>query len=567
MWIPRASGTTDNILGVKFSSATDGWAIASASSGGERLTTTDGGLTWASTADTSLYELGAICFVDAQRAWVTGNNARILRTTNAGVSWQLQNTDSNTILTSIHFADANTGWAVGYYHAFIFVTPVIYKTQNGGNTWNLIYNPADVFDNWALTDVFCVDQNLVWAVGTQRLLRSTTGAGPWYKDTVNTTFYGVYFVSPSTGWTVGMNGTILKSTDGGISWAQQLFLGSASLMDVYFADSLNGWAAGQSGRIFRTTNGGTQWYMEPGNTTETLEHIFAGADGSIWIAGQNGILLQSGKMPALQASPMHLDFGSVLLGQFKDSTVIIRNTGLDTLVISEIASTDATFVPSTTAMTIAPGDSAAESIRFTPVSLGSTTAELRITSNTISGKDSIVLSGWSPLSQPTIIQYQISDQWNLISLTLRPDDPLKVTLFPTAVGPAFTYGSSYERWDTLKPGTGYWLKFSGSQQVMIAGTAILQETLAINKSWNLIGSLWSPVAATDIETIPPGLITSPVFKYVDGYYYLADTLQPGSGHWIKSSAPGLVILKKGPTAASKQARMILRGELPPLPRK
>ena len=61
---------------------------------------------------------------------------------------------------------------------------------------------------------------------------------------------GVHFpVDPATGWVVGVTGTILKTTDGGLSWTTQITPTLSALEEVYFRDNSTGWAVGMSGWI------------------------------------------------------------------------------------------------------------------------------------------------------------------------------------------------------------------------------------------------------------------------------------------------------------------------------
>lgn len=73
------------------------------------------------------------------------------------------------------------------------------------------------------------------------------------------------FSSGTTGWAVGVNGTVIKTKDGGVTWEQQGPIapqGSADLVDdmtdVCFVSDLRGWATGGN-RVWRTVNGGAAW--------------------------------------------------------------------------------------------------------------------------------------------------------------------------------------------------------------------------------------------------------------------------------------------------------------------
>jgi photosystem II stability/assembly factor-like uncharacterized protein len=64
--------------------------------------------------------------------------------------------------------------------------------------------------------------------------------------------------APATpfGWAVGDAGTIINTTNGGVSWTSQTSGTTNALRDVQFVDTSNGWAVGDGGVILHTSNGG-----------------------------------------------------------------------------------------------------------------------------------------------------------------------------------------------------------------------------------------------------------------------------------------------------------------------
>ncbi|MDZ7622914.1 MAG: YCF48-related protein [Ignavibacteriaceae bacterium] len=58
------------------------------------------------------------------------------------------------------------------------------------------------------------------------------------------------------GYAVGSQGTILKTYDAGINWQQQITGTSLKLNKVHFKDLNSGFAVGENGIILRTTSGG-----------------------------------------------------------------------------------------------------------------------------------------------------------------------------------------------------------------------------------------------------------------------------------------------------------------------
>ena len=64
---------------------------------------------------------------------------------------------------------------------------------------------------------------------------------------------------------VGTGGTIIRTTDGGVTWTPQTSGTTAWLLGVSFSDRSAGTTVGSGGTILRTTDGGATW--TPGNAT------------------------------------------------------------------------------------------------------------------------------------------------------------------------------------------------------------------------------------------------------------------------------------------------------------
>ena len=161
-------------------------------------------------------------------------------------------------------------------------------------------------------------------------------------------------------------------------------------------------------------------------------------------------------------------------------------------------------------------------------------------------------------------QIQVLAGWNMISLPYAVDDNRKTSLFPDATSDAFYYDGIYQTADSIYNGPGYWLKYPAAQIVNISGTEILASTVPVTTGWNLIGSLAIPIAVTSITSDPPGMITSSFFSY-EGSYVSTDSIRPGKGYWVKTSAIGNLFLSTTASATKNAIRIIPTDELPPAP--
>ncbi len=171
------------------------------------------------------------------------------------------------------------------------------------------------------------------------------------------------------------------------------------------------------------------------------------------------------------------------------------------------------------------------------------------------------VSGSTPAEQTV----SVTQGWNLVSLPAIPVNDSVQVLFPGASSGAFAYTSGgYQIRLVMDPGSGYWLKYRSSGSVNIDGTAILLDTIQVTTGWNLIGAISQPIPVSSITSIPPGMVTSNIFGYTNGYVK-EDSIDPGNGYWIKVSGNGQLILSAGPTTSANHIRIVPTSELPPSP--
>ncbi|HUN65675.1 MAG TPA: FG-GAP-like repeat-containing protein [Bacteroidota bacterium] len=131
--------------------------------------------------------------------------------------------------------------------------------------------------------------------------------------------------------------------------------------------------------------------------------------------------------------------------------------------------------------------------------------------------------------------------WNMLSVPTIEPQMTRSALFPSAVSNAFAYLNGYVATDTLRSGTGYWVKFDTAGLVTYVGRLLLGDTIALAAGWNLIGAPGDTVPVGSLQTIPSGLIESNFFSY-GGSYQIASDLVPGQAYWVRSTGAGFLIL-------------------------
>jgi photosystem II stability/assembly factor-like uncharacterized protein len=275
-WLPQGVNipTVFALTTVDFISRERGWAGGTDTAGNAIIIrTTNGGGHWSEVSPGVGTFINDLFFLNEDCGWAFGQNGSaegmILRTTDSGDSWNVQDDPAGGFLLSGFFVDSSTGWAVG--------NAVILKTSDGGNVWveqDTEYTHS--LDAVPLRSAYFVNRDTGWVVGgiqwVSVIAKTTDGGSTWTNDVFEPPnphldigrLNWVHFVNDTTGWCVGrvypyVPELIIKTTDGGNSWQRQDQGLGEQLYCVQFTDESHGWAVGQAGTILATTNGGVSF--------------------------------------------------------------------------------------------------------------------------------------------------------------------------------------------------------------------------------------------------------------------------------------------------------------------
>jgi photosystem II stability/assembly factor-like uncharacterized protein len=190
--------------------------------------------------------------------------------------------ESDKNLRAIHFVDSTTGWAAGAAGA-------VYRTSDGGVNWE----PLSCGAAADISYIYFVDRNRGWMLGrpdgkmseagAESILFITTNGGRTWTRKPLPNVTRVHFIDARTGWAVGRNSTLLKTTDGGMEWIKidelEKLIKSPiessdhnfGFSDIRFTDPKHGWlignfyeqARGDIGGVFKTSDGGATWKRVP----------------------------------------------------------------------------------------------------------------------------------------------------------------------------------------------------------------------------------------------------------------------------------------------------------------
>jgi photosystem II stability/assembly factor-like uncharacterized protein len=214
--------------------------------------TTDGGITW-NHQDFPNKDFYGVSYPDTNNAIVVGDIGIILHTTDGGENWVEKGSGTTNRLLDVCYPSSTSAYAVGVDGTILKYSDETWRWLPSGVTGRL---RAVSFGD---TRHGCI----VYGDGVGNILTTDFFGHGWTQQTIcNTELYDVCFTDPENGTVVGAEGTILRTTDRGNTWVQQINGITNGLNSVSFTDSYNGTVVGSSGIILKTTNGGVSFIEE-----------------------------------------------------------------------------------------------------------------------------------------------------------------------------------------------------------------------------------------------------------------------------------------------------------------
>jgi photosystem II stability/assembly factor-like uncharacterized protein len=261
------------------------------------------GVTSITTVEPLRDHLFDIHFIDNNNGWAVGYFGKIIHTKDGGETWEIQASGTENVLTGVSFNNLNNGWAVGH-------GGTILHTKDGGKSW--IKDNSGV-KNY-LFDVSSTDPMNAWVCGEKGVILHTSDGGEHWEVQLNVgdiILNGIDFINPKTGWVVGEFGIVLKTEDGGITWKklrggrregveleEDLSKILPTLYSVKFLNDKEGFAVGVEGEMIYTPDGGLTWSHVDTKTKYSLYRIMFNSNGigcAVGLRGTTLISLDGGK--------------------------------------------------------------------------------------------------------------------------------------------------------------------------------------------------------------------------------------------------------------------------------
>ena len=126
--------------------------------------------------------------------------------------------------------------------------------------------------------------------------------------------WSTFFINNCTGWMIGSDGFIKKTTNAGLEWSSQNSGTTLTLKSVQFFDLNNGWICGEDGIILRTSDGGNIWHKMIARPSEVFTSMDFCNPNIGYIAGYSGTIIKtsdSGKSWVVQSTGKSFDLFSI----------------------------------------------------------------------------------------------------------------------------------------------------------------------------------------------------------------------------------------------------------------
>ncbi len=288
-----------------------GWTVGFSADGyGTILRTSDSGATWTRQGYGQLADasFNGVVAVDPLTAWVVGNASdgygTIYHTTDGGLTWAREGSAAqlpSASLLKVATYGFNDIWAVG--------DSAILHSSDSGATWtNQI--PA-AYTGVNMQGIYTLDGVTVWATGTASggyatILKSTDGGLSWTRQSGGdvsqaTHLLGIAAFNTNTAWTLGGNDfggyVVLNTKDGGTTWLRQSAItGNQDGNEISIVGNSTIWLA-CDGAVYWSFDGGTNWSNKSigpftlgvsAVSTGDVWAVVGGVHGEIWHTSDSG---------------------------------------------------------------------------------------------------------------------------------------------------------------------------------------------------------------------------------------------------------------------------------------
>jgi photosystem II stability/assembly factor-like uncharacterized protein len=257
---------------------------------GAALVSKDNGATWQLVDSISPWRLQSIAKSWNNKLYTAGIGGKIFHSTTLFSNYD-----------SIQTADTNGEWQDINTIALLSDNTMVI----GGGLYKGVCYSSPNIDATALTsidqerminDIEMLNPSTGYACSNGQALKTKSSGNSWtVLNVTGDNFIALDFLDESTGFMIGYNGSIYKTTNSGAKWEQlrngnSLFNGTYRFRDIAMVNSSVGYIACDNGIILKTLDGGNYWQaIEPFSQADLFK-IKIINEKNIWVLGSRGSL-------------------------------------------------------------------------------------------------------------------------------------------------------------------------------------------------------------------------------------------------------------------------------------
>jgi photosystem II stability/assembly factor-like uncharacterized protein len=261
--------------------------------------TSDAGLHWELVHQTDPIYLEQIQFVNPDHGWICGEYGTLLMTEDGGRIWEdisMTCEEGNLLLYGMYFLNDTTGYISGGILSGKKLSPVFFKTGNGGNSWIQIFGdiPHMILN---ITN----KGNALFGTGTGCIIKMEAQKGSWeyaFKDTIGVIgqIRELRFIDDDLGIAASFNGYLLITKDGGKSFSYKKI--TKNRLRGIIASNEHEWIAvgdnnkDDGGVLFTSNYLGRSWNKH--NEFPDIHRVTM-TEKYFWIAGKKGFIARGEK--------------------------------------------------------------------------------------------------------------------------------------------------------------------------------------------------------------------------------------------------------------------------------
>lgn len=254
-WFPISVSANDDFNSVVFVNDSTGFVVGTYGI----YKTSNSGNTW--NLYTSAARLWDVFFATQLVGYACGDSGVLYKTLDCGTTWNiLPTSDPGSSYRGLYFLSADTGYIVS---SVLFGS--VMRTVDGGVNWVSVSGNL----TGARDDVWFTDQNHGYIVASPggSVVTTIDGGNNWsFVSPGGPGLTSLEFLSDSVGYAVGglafSYGAIERTVDAGGTWNVQTVSAPGMLLDIYFATDSIGYSVGENGTILKTLNGGISGLAE-----------------------------------------------------------------------------------------------------------------------------------------------------------------------------------------------------------------------------------------------------------------------------------------------------------------